>query len=165
MKNHNQSVEINNNSDHLYRILIIGGSRSGNANVIINLIKKWTTRIDKIYLNAVDAFISKYQLLIEREKVGIEILKNAKVSIDNSQTIDDADEIFKDYNSTRKRRMLIVFDVIISAMESNEKLSSIVTEFFLRGRKLIISLAFISQFYFKVPKTIRLNTIHYFKNF
>ena len=104
-------------------------------------------------------------MLIEREKVGIEILKNAKVSIDNSQTIDDADEIFKDYNSTRKRRMLIVFDVIISAMESNKKLSSIVTEFFLRGRKLIISLAFISQFYFKVPKTIRLNTIHYFKNF
>ena len=104
-------------------------------------------------------------MLIEREKVGIEILKNAKVSIDNSQTIDDADEIFKDYNSTRKRRMLIVFDVIISAMESNEKLSSIVTEFFLRGRKLIISLAFISQFYFKVTKTIRLNTIHYFKNF
>ena len=123
MKNHNQSVEINNNSDHLYRILIIGGSRSGNANVIINLIKKWTTRIDNIYLNAVDAFISKYQLLIEREKVGIEILKNAKVSIDNSQTIDDANEIFKDYNSTRKRRMLIVFDVLISAMESNKKLS------------------------------------------
>ena len=123
MKNHNQSVEINNNSDHLYRILIIGGSRSGNANMIINLIKKWTTRIDKIYLNAVDAFISKYQLLIEREKVGIEILKNAKVSIDNSQTIDDANEIFKDYNSTRKRRMLIVFDVLISAMESNKKLS------------------------------------------
>ena len=123
MKNHNQSVEINNNSDHLYRILIIGGSRSGNANVIINLIKKWTTRIDKIYLNAVDAFISKYQLLIEREKVGIEILKNAKVSIDNSQTIDDANEIFKDYDSTRKRRMLIVFDVLISAMESNKKLS------------------------------------------
>ena len=123
MKNHNQSVEINNNSDHLYRILIIGGSRSGNANVIINLIKKWTTRIDKIYLNAVDAFMSKYQLLIEREKVGIEILKTAKVSIDNSQTIDDANEIFKDYNSTRKRRMLIVFDVLISAMESNKKLS------------------------------------------
>ena len=62
-------------------------------------------------------------MLIEREKVGIEILKNAKVSIDNSQTIDDANEIFKDYNSTRKRRMLIVFDVLISAMESNKKLS------------------------------------------
>ena len=67
--------------------------------------------------------MSKYQLLIEREKVGIEILKTAKVSIDNSQTIDDANEIFKDYNSTRKRRMLIVFDVLISAMESNKKLS------------------------------------------
>ena len=47
-------------------------------------------------------------------------------------------------------------------MESNEKLSPIVTELFIRGRKLNISLVFISQSYFKVPKTIRLNATHYF---
>ena len=47
-------------------------------------------------------------------------------------------------------------------MESNKKLSLIVTELFLRGRKLNISLVFISQSYFKVPKTIRLNATHYF---
>ena len=47
-------------------------------------------------------------------------------------------------------------------MESNKKLSPIVTELFLRGRKLNISLVFISQSYFKVPKTIRLNATHYF---
>ena len=47
-------------------------------------------------------------------------------------------------------------------MESNNNLSPIVTELFLRGRKLNISLAFISQSYFKVPKTIRLNATHYF---
>ena len=46
-------------------------------------------------------------------------------------------------------------------MESNIKLSPIVTELFLRGRKLNISLAFISQSYFKVPKIIRLNSRHY----
>ena len=47
-------------------------------------------------------------------------------------------------------------------MESNKKLSPIVIELFLAGRKLNISLAFISQSYFKVPKTIRLNATHYF---
>ena len=47
-------------------------------------------------------------------------------------------------------------------MESNKKLSPIVNELFLRGRKLNILLVFISQSYFKVPKTIRLNTTHYF---
>ena len=46
--------------------------------------------------------------------------------------------------------------------EANKKLSPIVTELFLRGRKLNISLDFISQSYFKVPKTIRLNTTYYF---
>ena len=47
-------------------------------------------------------------------------------------------------------------------MKSNKKLSPKVTELFLRGRKLNISLVFKSQFYFKVYKTIRLNATHYF---
>ena len=51
---------------------------------------------------------------------------------------------------------------MIVGMESNEKLSPIVTELFLRGRKLNISLVFISQSYFNVSKTIRLNGIYYF---
>ena len=53
-----------------------------------------------------------------------------------------------------------MFDDMIVDMESNKKLSPIVTELFLRGRKLNISLVFISQSYFKVPKTIRLNATH-----
>ena len=44
----------------------------------------------------------------------------------------------------------------------NKKLNSIITELFSRGRKLDISLAFISQSYFKVPKDVRLNTSHFF---
>ena len=68
----------------------------------------------------------------------------------------------EDYNPTKKRRVLIVFGGMIADMESNKKLSPIVTELFLGGRKLNISLVFISQSYFKVPKTIRLNSTHYF---
>ena len=58
--------------------------------------------------------------------------------------------------------MLIVFDDTIADMECNRKLNPIVTELSLRGRKLNISLVFIWQSYFKVPKTIRLNATHYF---
>ena len=45
---------------------------------------------------------------------------------------------------------------------SNKKLNPIVTELFIRGRKLKIYLAFITQSYFSVPKNIRLNYTHYF---
>ena len=57
--------------------------------------------------------------------------------------------------------MLVPYDVIAD-MEANKKLSPIVTESFIRGRKLITSLVFTPQSDFKVPKTIRLNVIHYF---
>ena len=56
--------------------------------------------------------------------------------------------------------MLIVFEDIIADMEANKKISPIVTELFLRGRNLIISLVFITQSYFKVPNTIRLKATH-----
>ena len=55
-----------------------------------------------------------------------------------------------------------MFDDVIADIESIKKLGPIVTELFLRGRKLNISLVFISQSYFKVPKTIRPNATHYF---
>ena len=64
-------------------------------------------------------------------------------------------KIWKTIIQQAKRRVLIVFDDVIGDMESNNKL-------ILRGRKLNISFVFISQSYFKVPKTIRLNTTHYF---
>ena len=47
-------------------------------------------------------------------------------------------------------------------MISKKKLNSIVTELFIRGRKLNISLVFIIQSYFKVPKDVRLDSTHYF---
>ena len=56
----------------------------------------------------------------------------------------------------------MVFDDMIANMLSNKKLNPTVTELFIRGRKLNISLVFITQSYFAVPKNIRLNSIHYF---
>ena len=47
-------------------------------------------------------------------------------------------------------------------MINNKRLNSIVSELFITGRKLNISLAFITQSYFKVPKDVRLNTTHFF---
>ena len=61
-----------------------------------------------------------------------------------------------------KNKILIVFDDMIADMIHNKKLNSIVTELFIRGRKLNISLVFITQSYFKVAKDVRLNTSHFF---
>ena len=67
-----------------------------------------------------------------------------------------------EYNSDKENKILIVFDDMITDMIHNKKLNSIVTELFIRGRKLNISLVFITQSYFKVPKDVRLNTSHFF---
>ena len=67
-----------------------------------------------------------------------------------------------DYNPDKKNKILFVFDDTIADMIQSKTLYSIVTELFIRGRKLNISLVFITQSYFKVPKDVRLNTSHFF---
>ena len=84
-------------------------------------------------------------LINGREKVEIETLKNPKAFIDYFQTVDDVYENLEDHNPTKNGRLLIVFDDMIADMVANQKLSPIVTELFLRGRKLNISL-----FYLKI---------------
>ena len=66
------------------------------------------------------------------------------------------------YNPDKEKKILTVFDDMIANMINNKKLNSVVTELFIRGRKLNISLAFITQSYFKVPRDVRLNTTHFF---
>ena len=68
----------------------------------------------------------------------------------------------EEYNTNKKRKILIVFDDMIADRLSNKKLNSIVTELFIRGRKLNISLAFITQSHFKVPEDVKINTTHCF---
>ena len=68
----------------------------------------------------------------------------------------------EDYSLGTERKILIVFDDMIADMINNKKLNPIVTELFIRGRKLDISIVFITQSYFKVSKDVRLNSTHFF---
>ena len=70
-------------------------------------------------------------------------------------------ENIDDYNVNRKRKTLIMFDDIIADMMTNKKFQAIIKELFIRCRKLNISLVFITQSYFSVPKDVRLNSTHY----
>ena len=66
------------------------------------------------------------------------------------------------YNPDKENKLLIVFDDMIADMINNKKLNSMITELFIRGRKLNISPIFITWSYLKVPKDVRLNTTHFF---
>ena len=68
----------------------------------------------------------------------------------------------KYYNPDKENKILIVFDDMIADMIHNKKLNSIVTELFIRGRKLNIYLVFITQSYLKIPKDVSLDTTHFF---
>ena len=59
-----------------------------------------------------------------------------------------------DYNPDKENKMLIVFDDVMADMIHNKKLNPVVTELFFRGRKLSISLVFITQSYFDIPKDV-----------
>ena len=77
----------------------------------------------------------------------------------------DIDDIYKnieEYNPNKKRKILIVVDDMIPDMLSNKKRNPVVSELFIRGMKLNISLVFITPSYFAVPKNVRLNSAHYF---
>ena len=148
--------------DHPHRILIIGGSGSGKTNELLNL-RENQPDIDKIYLYAKDSYEAKYQYLInKREGVGINDFNDLKTFIEYSNYMHDVYKNIDEYNPNKENKILIVFDDMIADMINNKKLNSIVTELFIRGRKLNISLVFIMQSYFKVPKDVRLNTTHFF---
>ena len=163
---HENKTEHNKNwpyiPDHPYRILIIGGSGSGKTNVLLNLIEN-QPEIDKIYLYAKDTQEEKYQYLInKREGVDIDDFNDSKAFTEYSNDMRDVHKNINKYNPDKENKILIVFDDMINDMINNQKLNSIVAELFIRGRKLNISVVFITQSYFKVPKDVRLNTTHFF---
>ena len=110
--------------------------------------------IDKIYSYAKDLSESKYEYLIKNcGNAGIKHLNDSKVFI--YENIDN-------YNPNRKRKILIVFDDMIPDIMTNKKFQSIIIkQLFIRGRKPNISLVFVTQSYFSVPKEVRLNLTHY----
>ena len=151
--------------DHPYRFLIIGGFGSGKTNTLLNLINLINEQhdIDKIYLCARDLNEQKYKILIEkRENAGIKHLNDPNAFIECSNSMDDVYENINDYNSSRKREILIVFDdMITDIVMTNKKFQSMIKELFIRCRKLNVLLVFITQSYFSVPKDVRLSLTHY----
>ena len=65
------------------------------------------------------------------------------------------------YNPNRKRKILIAFDDMIADIMTNKNFQVIIKELFIRCIKLNMSLVFIIQSYFSVPKDVRLNSTHY----
>ena len=148
--------------DKPYRILLIRGSGSGKTNVLLNLIKNQPD-IDKIYSYTKDLYEAKYQYLInKRESVGINHFNDPKAFIEYSNDMRHVYKNINYYNPDKENKVLIVFDDMIANVIYNKKLDSIVTELFIRGSKLNISLVFITLSYFKVPKDAGLNTTHFF---
>ena len=142
--------------------MIIDGSGSGKTNVLLNLIENQPD-IDKIYLYAKDLYQEKCQHLInKRESVGINDFNDPKACTEYSSDMQDVYKNINYCNPNKENKILIVFDDVIADMINNIKLNSIVTELFIRGRKLNFSLVFIMQSHFKVPKDVILNTAHLF---
>ena len=101
--------------------MIVGGSESGKTNALLNLINEQGD-IDKIYLYAKDLSEPKYEFLIKkRENAGIKHLNDSKAFTECSNTMDEVFKSINDYNPSRKRKILIVFDDIIADIVSNRK--------------------------------------------
>ena len=116
----------------------------------------------KIYLHGKDLSKPKYEFLIKkREDAGTKHLNNLNAFVECSNTMDDVYENINDYNPSSKRKVLIVFDDMIADIMSNRKFKAIIKKLFIRCRKINISLVFITQSYFSVPKDARLNSTHY----
>ena len=84
--------------------------------------------------------------------------KESKAFVESSNDMDAIEE----YNGNKKREILIVFEDMTTDMVNNKNLITVVTELFIRGRKLNVSIIFIPQSYSDVTKNIRLNSTHYF---
>ena len=141
---------------------MIVGSGSGKTNALLHSINNQPD-IDKRYLCAKDPYEDKYQFLIKkRENIGLKHFNDPKAFIEYSNDMHDVYKNIDHYNPDKEKKIIIVFNDMIAGMINNENLNSIVTELFIGGRKPNVSLVFITQSYFKVPKDVRLNTTHFF---
>ena len=137
IKKHNPNwPEIPN---HQYIILIIGGSGYEKRNSLFNLINEEPGN-DKIYLYATDPYEAKYQFLFSKtESAGLKHFDGSKAFIEYSNGMDDIYKNIEEYNQNKKREILIVLDDMIADMLSSKKVNLIITELFIRLKKLTIS--------------------------
>ena len=105
-------------------------------------------------------------LIKKREDVGIKHVNDPNAFIECSNTLDDVYENINDYNSSRRRKILIVFDDMIADIMTNKRFQAIIKELFIRCRKLNISLVFITQSYFFCSKRckVKFNKLFDYEN-
>ena len=109
----------------------------------------------KKYLYAKDPYEDKYQFLIKRrESIGVKHFNDSKAFIEYSNDMHDVYKNVNYYNPDKENKILIVFDDMIADMINNKKMSSVVKELFIRGRKLNISLVFINNHTLKFPRML-----------
>ena len=118
--------------------------------------------IDKIYLYANNLSERKYEFLIQNcEDVGIKHLNDPNAFIECANIMDYVYENIDDYNPSRKRKILIVFDDMIADIMTKKNFQAIIKKLFIRCRTLDTSLVFITQSHFSVSKDVRLNSTHH----
>ena len=122
--------------------------------------------IDKDYLSAKDPYEVKQQVLInKKESIGLKNVNYSKAFSEYSEFLDNIYKNIDEYNLNKQRKILVVFNYMIADMLSNKKTNVIVTELFIRDRKLNVSLVLIIQSYFSAPKnTTKFYTLIYYKN-
>ena len=103
--------------------------------------------IDKIYLYAKEPYETKYQFLIDKQA------RTGAAFIKYSNEMDNIDKNIEEYKPNKKLK-IICFWWYDYCMLSNSKLNPTVTELSIRGRNLNISLVFITQSYFALPKML-----------
>ena len=97
----------------------------------------------------------------KREKIGLNHYDDLKAFIEYSNDLQDVFKNIEEYNLSKKQKVFIIFDMI-AVMINNKKLTLVVTELFIRGRKRNISIVLLTQSYSKLPEEVRLNTTHFF---
>ena len=124
--------------DYPYRILVIGGSGSGRTNALLNLIDN-QPGIDKIYLYVKALYDAKYQYLTNiRTRVWLKLFSDPRVFIEYWNYMHNVYKNIDEYNPDKDRKIWIAFDDMIADMINNKKLNSIITELFIRERKLFL---------------------------
>ena len=108
----------------------------------------------KIPMEKIINFINK------QESTRLKHFNDSRDFIEYSNNMDDIYENIEEYNPNKKYKILLVFDDMIADVLSHKKINPVVNELFIRGKKLNISLVFITQSYFAVAKNIRLNFTH-----
>ena len=129
--------------DYLYRILTFSGLTSGKTNL-----KSHQQNTDEIYLYAKDLNETKYQLLMKKhEQTSMKTFKNVKAFIRRSNYIKIVYLNIYDYNPSKKHKIFFLFEITIADMLNNKKLELLITESFVKSRKIDTSIVFNTKSY------------------